>query len=166
MAEIETILDGNGNAYYPRTTAAAVSDTATGNLANTLSMSVRTSEEVIVEDTPEDVDVYGDIATLKDGQNATSAAVTELQSDVEELRSKIGSGGSGSTETFTNKTTSFNPDGSITEVSTLPDSTTSTKTTTFNADGSITEQTTLPDGSTSTKTTTFNPDGSITEEVS
>lgn len=86
MAEIETILDGDGNAYYPRTSAEAVSDTATGNLANTLAMSVRTSEEVIVEDTPEDVDVYGDIATLKDSQNSTSAAVTELQNDIANIK--------------------------------------------------------------------------------
>lgn len=86
MAEIETILDSSGNAYYPRTTAAAVSDTATGNLANTLAMSVRTSEEVTVENTPEDVDVYGDIATLKDSQNSTSAAVTELQNDIANIK--------------------------------------------------------------------------------
>lgn len=61
---------------------------------------------------------------------------------------------------FIAQTTTFNTDGSITEVNGLGQ----TKTTVFNADGSITE--TFTGEKTITKTTTFNADGSITEVIS
>lgn len=62
---------------------------------------------------------------------------------------------------FMSKTTTFNSDGSITEVY----STGVTKTTTFNSDGSITETLAKNDVTLMTKVTTFNQDGSITETV-
>ena len=61
---------------------------------------------------------------------------------------------------FVDRTTTYNEDGSVTEVS----PTHGTKTTVFNEDGSITETFTFT-GVTTTKITTFNSDGSITEVV-
>ena len=63
---------------------------------------------------------------------------------------------------LTNKTTMFNPDGTITinyEIGT-------TVTTTFNPDGSITTKIQDKDGDVTTKTTTFQADGSIKEVMS
>lgn len=62
------------------------------------------------------------------------------------------------------KTTNFNPDGSITEVTLAGGVTVRTKTTTFPSSTQIVE-TTVENGVTTTKTTTFNPDGTITEGV-
>lgn len=62
---------------------------------------------------------------------------------------------------FVAKTTTFNEDGSITEVSSD-----GAKVTTFNDNGSITETLTDASGKSVSKTTIFNADGSITEEVS
>lgn len=62
------------------------------------------------------------------------------------------------------KTTNFNPDGSITEVTKVGSTTIRTKTTTFPSATQIIE-TTVENGVTRTKTTTFNPDGTITEGV-
>lgn len=59
-----------------------------------------------------------------------------------------------------NNNTTFNADGSITEVSD-----TGTKTTVFNADGTITETFTNSDNVSIAKKTTFNADGSITEAI-
>lgn len=62
------------------------------------------------------------------------------------------------------KTTNFNPDGSITEVTKVGSTTIRTKTTTFPSATQIVE-TTVENGVTRTKTTTFNVDGTITEGV-
>lgn len=62
------------------------------------------------------------------------------------------------------KTTTFNPDGSITEVTKVGSTTVRTKTTTFPSATQIIEAT-VENGITTTKTTTFNPDGTITEGV-
>ena len=62
------------------------------------------------------------------------------------------------------KTTNFNPDGSIAEVTLAGGVTVRTKTTTFPSATQIIE-TTVENGVTRTKTTTFNPDGTITEGV-
>lgn len=62
---------------------------------------------------------------------------------------------------FFGATTTFNPDGSITEVNQDGH----TLLTTFNADGSITEKFTAGT-QVITKTTSFNPDGTITEVIS
>jgi len=62
------------------------------------------------------------------------------------------------------KTTTFNPDGSITEVTLANGVTIRTKTTTFPSATQIVE-TTVENGVTTTKTTTFNADGTIKEEV-
>ena len=62
---------------------------------------------------------------------------------------------------FTACTTTFNSDGSITEVGT-----TGTKTTVFNADGTIDETFSNTDGVTITKRTSFNDDGTISETLS
>lgn len=62
------------------------------------------------------------------------------------------------------KTTNFNPDDSITEVTKVGSTTIRTKTTTFPSATQIVE-TTVENGVTRTKTTTFNPDGTITEGV-
>ena len=62
------------------------------------------------------------------------------------------------------KTTNFNPDGSITEVTLEGGATVRTKVTTFPSATQIIE-TTVENGVTTTKTTTFNPDGTITEGV-
>ena len=62
------------------------------------------------------------------------------------------------------KTTNFNPDGSITEVTLAGGVTVRTKTTTFPSATQIVE-TTVENGVTRTKTTTFNPDGTIKEGV-
>lgn len=78
------------------------------------------------------------------------AADTEMSSDI--FLNKYG---------FIGKTTTFNEDGSITEV----DDDLITKTTTFNEDGSITETLSREEVTLATKTTTFNEDGSITEEI-
>lgn len=56
--------------------------------------------------------------------------------------------------------TTFNEDGSITEIDD-----TGIKTTTFNEDGSVTEFYDRPNGEQITKVTTFNEDGSIHETV-
>ena len=62
------------------------------------------------------------------------------------------------------KTTTFNPDGSITEVTKVGSTTVRTKTTTFPSTTQIIE-TIVENGVTTVKTTTFNPDGTITEGV-
>lgn len=62
------------------------------------------------------------------------------------------------------KTTNFNPDGSITEVTLAGGATVRTKVTTFPSATQIIE-TTVENGITTVKTITFNPDGTITEGV-
>ena len=62
------------------------------------------------------------------------------------------------------KTTNFNPDGSITEVTLAGGVTVRTKTTTFPSSTQIVE-TIVENGVTTVKTTTFNPDGTISEGV-
>ena len=62
------------------------------------------------------------------------------------------------------KTTTFNPDGSITEVTLEGGATVRTKVTTFPSATQIIE-TTVENGITTVKTITFNPDGTITEGV-
>ena len=62
------------------------------------------------------------------------------------------------------KTTTFNPDGSITETTTKSGVTVRTKTTSFPSNTTIIEAT-VENGVTTTKTTTFNVDGTITEGV-
>ena len=62
------------------------------------------------------------------------------------------------------KTTNFNPDGSITEVTKVGSTTIRTKTTTFPSATQIVE-TMVENGVTTTKTTTFNANGTITEGV-
>ena len=62
------------------------------------------------------------------------------------------------------KTTTFNPDGSITEVTKVGSTTTRTKTTAFPSATQIIE-TIVENGVTTIKTTTFNVDGTITEGV-
>lgn len=62
------------------------------------------------------------------------------------------------------KTTNFNPDGSITEVTLEGGATVRTKVTTFPSATQIIE-TTVENGITTVKTITFNPDGTITEGV-
>lgn len=62
------------------------------------------------------------------------------------------------------KTTTFNPDGSITEVTLAGGVTVRTKTTTFPSSTQIVE-TAVENGITTVKTTTFNPDGTIAEGV-
>ena len=62
------------------------------------------------------------------------------------------------------KTTNFNPDGSITEVTLEGGATVRTKVTTFPSSTQIVE-TIVENGITTVKTITFNPDGTITEGV-
>ena len=62
------------------------------------------------------------------------------------------------------KTTNFNPDGSITEVTKVGSTTIRTKTTTFPSATQIVD-TMVENGITTVKTITFNPDGTITEGV-
>lgn len=62
------------------------------------------------------------------------------------------------------KTTNFNPDGSITEVTLEGGATVRTKVTTFPSATQIIE-TTVENGVTTVKTITFNADGTITEGV-
>lgn len=80
---------------------------------------------------------------------------------VEENSSAIGQIAVQKNET---KTTNFNPDGSITEVTLEGGATVRTKVTTFPSATQIIE-TTVENGVTTTKTTTFNPDETITEGV-
>ena len=62
------------------------------------------------------------------------------------------------------KTTTFNPDGSITETTTKSGITVRSKTTSFPSSTTIIEAT-VENGVTITKTTTFNANGTITEGV-
>lgn len=95
----------------------------------------------------------------------TTDAAGNLQTQIDELSADVNmrfKNNEPKFYSFVAKTTTFNNDGSITEV----DSNGVTKTTVFNQNGSITETLAKNDVTLMAKTTTFNQDGSITETVS
>lgn len=94
---------------------------------------------------------------IKDADDKGESTDSRLQ-DIEELIGQI------TLQKDEVKTTTFNPNGSITEVTLAGGVTIRTKTTTFPSATQIIE-TTVENGITTVKTTTFNVDGTITEGV-
>lgn len=110
--------------------------------------------------------IQSHITNISNPHNVTAAQVgAYTKAEVDTKESAINSAiGQIAVQKDESKTTNFNPDGSITEVTLANGVTIRTKTTTFPSATQIVE-TIVENGITTTKTITFNPDGSITEGV-